>query len=228
LLFDQAPKNRKSGIMADNCEVLLRFDLALTWLLAALHHARHRGLMLAVREAANLVCEARKVIVLPPGQNGDQWAMETLAVLSRAGGGEEIAVDRIRTLQRAVATQLAWLPAVESDQAAWKLAGGPAAESTGQAGKTTRGKKRGTKPRKPRPITPRQLEVIQTVADCCGNLAVAGRRLGLDRATIEEAYKAGMEKAGKVVYHSKDKTRLLVRDQRGQENVSEGDDRRRQ
>jgi hypothetical protein len=91
-----------------------------------------------------------------------------------------------------------------------------------------RGKNRGVRTRKPSPPTARQLEVIQTVADCRGNIAEAARRLGRDRKAIEESYKAGMEKAGKVVYHSKDKTQLLTRDRRGQENVADGDDRRRQ
>ncbi len=88
-------------------------------------------------------------------------------------------------------------------------------------------RRRAGKPRKPRPLTPRQTEVIQIVGECKGNIAAAARRFGRDRKTIEEIYRAGMTKLGKTVYHSKDKTRLLARDRRGQETVSEDDDRRR-
>jgi len=89
-------------------------------------------------------------------------------------------------------------------------------------------KRRGVRTRKPRPLTARQVEVIETVAQAKGNIAEAARRLGRNRKTIEEIHKAGWEKVGKVAYHSKDKTRLLVRDRRGQENVCEEDDKRRQ
>lgn len=78
------------------------------------------------------------------------------------------------------------------------------------------------KPRKPRPPTQRQLEAIQIVGECRGNVAEAARRLGKDRKTVEEAYRTGMAKAGKEVFwqNKKTKTRLLIRDKRGQETVS--------
>ena len=88
-------------------------------------------------------------------------------------------------------------------------------------------KRASDKPRKPRPPTLRQLEVIQIVGECIGNLSAAARKLGRDRKTIEGSYRAGMMKLGKTVYNSKDKTRLLARDRRGQATVSEDDDRRR-
>ena len=87
--------------------------------------------------------------------------------------------------------------------------------------------RRAVRSRKPRPLTPRQVEVVQVVGECKGNVAAAARRLGRDRKTVEESYRAGMTKLGKTVYHSRDKTLLLARDRRGQETVSEGDDRRR-
>jgi DNA-binding CsgD family transcriptional regulator len=88
--------------------------------------------------------------------------------------------------------------------------------------------RRPSRARKPRPLTPRQTEVVQIVGECKGDIAEAARRLGKNRKTVEEAYRAGMTKLGKTVYHSKGKTRLLARDRRGQENISEGDDQRRQ
>ena len=88
--------------------------------------------------------------------------------------------------------------------------------------------RRPSKPRKPRPLTPRQAEVIQIVGECKGSIAEAAKRLGRDRKTVEEAYRAGMAKLGKTVYRSRDKTRLLPRDKRGQEAVSQEDDLRRQ
>ena len=84
-----------------------------------------------------------------------------------------------------------------------------------------------TKYRKPRPLTVRQTEVVQIVGECTGNIAKAARQLGRDRKTVEETYRAGLAKLGKTVYHSRDKTRLLPRDKRGQEAVSEDDDLRR-
>ena len=92
--------------------------------------------------------------------------------------------------------------------------------------KPAKRRRRAVKLRKPREPTPRQLEVIQIFGECNGNLAAVARKLGRDRKTIEETYKAGMMKLGKTVYHSKDKTRLLARDRRGQEVVSDDDDRR--
>jgi DNA-binding CsgD family transcriptional regulator len=88
--------------------------------------------------------------------------------------------------------------------------------------------RRRSRARKARPLTPRQTEVVQIVGECKGNIAEVARRLGKNRKTVEEAYRAGMTKLGKTVYHSTDKTRLLARDRRGQENIGEGDDQRRQ
>lgn len=88
--------------------------------------------------------------------------------------------------------------------------------------------RRPSKSRKSRPLTVWQTEVVQIVGECKGNIAEAARQLGKNRKTIEEAYRAGMGKLGKTIYRSKDKTRLLPRDKRGQEAVSEDEDLRRQ
>ncbi len=77
---------------------------------------------------------------------------------------------------------------------------------------------------KPRPLTPPQAEAIQIVGECKGNMAEAARRLGKDRKTLDQAYRAGLTKLGKqpVRYG----TRTLYRDRRGQENIAKSDDRR--
>lgn len=77
-----------------------------------------------------------------------------------------------------------------------------------------------------RPLTARQAEVIQIVGECKGNIAKAAEKLGRNRKTIDEAYRAGMAKLGKQVIRSKDKTRLFARDRRGQYDVSSDDDQR--
>jgi transcriptional regulator of acetoin/glycerol metabolism len=51
---------------------------------------------------------------------------------------------------------------------------------------------RASKPRKHRQLTPRQVEVVQVVGECKGNISQAAKRLGRDRATIEESYRAKM------------------------------------
>lgn len=77
----------------------------------------------------------------------------------------------------------------------------------------------------PRPLTPKQTEVVQIVGECKGNLAEAARRLGIDRATVEEYYEAANKKLGKqAVKHA---TRNLPTDKRGQDNLSSDDDQRR-
>jgi predicted DNA-binding protein (UPF0251 family) len=86
-------------------------------------------------------------------------------------------------------------------------------------------RRRATKPRKPKALTSRQAEVIQIVGECKGNIAAAARRLGRNQKTVAESYKAAMAKIGKTVVRSKDKARLLPRDKRGQEIVSDSDER---
>jgi len=89
------------------------------------------------------------------------------------------------------------------------------------------GRKRSRRPsksRKPRPLTVLQTEAVQIVGECKGNIAQAAKRLGKDRKTIAQAYKAGLAKLGKQpVKHG---TRTLARDRRGQVDLAEGEDRR--
>jgi len=99
------------------------------------------------------------------------------------------------------------------------------AEAKGKPAKAKR-TRRGTRDRKPRPLTPRQTEVVQIVGECRGDIAKAAKRLGLHRKTVAEAYRAGLKKLGKVaVTHG---TRLYSRDRRGQADISDADDMRRQ
>jgi len=82
------------------------------------------------------------------------------------------------------------------------------------------------KPKKFRPLTARQTETAQIVAQCNGNIAEAARRLGKDRKTVVESYKAAMAKIGMEAVRSRDKTCLLPRDKRGNVTISSDDDRR--
>ena len=94
-------------------------------------------------------------------------------------------------------------------------------------------KKRATRRRrsttdKPRKLTPWQIEVIEIVGDCKGNAAAAGRKLNRDASTIREVFKAGMKKLGKDTLYFKKSGRLITRDQRGQLDVADIDDARRE
>jgi predicted DNA-binding protein (UPF0251 family) len=81
---------------------------------------------------------------------------------------------------------------------------------------------------KSRPLTSNQAETVQIVGECKGNIAEAARRLGRNRKTVEETYRAAMTKLGKTVVRSKTRTHLFSRDRRGQEDVADGDDQRNQ
>jgi hypothetical protein len=84
--------------------------------------------------------------------------------------------------------------------------------------------RRNRKPLNPKELTPKQLEASQIVAECKGDIAEAARRLGKDRATVEQHYRAAMKKLGKTVV--KYKTKQLPSDRRGQANLADGQDRR--
>jgi hypothetical protein len=75
-----------------------------------------------------------------------------------------------------------------------------------------------------KPLTEIQAEVVQIVGECKGNVAEAARRRGRDRKTVDEEYKAALKKLGKSVV--KATTQPLPKDRRGQENITDGDNRR--
>jgi hypothetical protein len=101
---------------------------------------------------------------------------------------------------------------------------GPQPTGAGRKKQSVR-RRPGTAP-KPRPLTPRQVEVIQIVGECKGNIAEAATRLGRDRKTIVETYQAGMKKLGKDVSFPKKSDRLIARDRRGTLDVADIDDSR--
>jgi DNA-binding CsgD family transcriptional regulator len=76
-----------------------------------------------------------------------------------------------------------------------------------------------------RPLSEKQIEAMQIVGDCKGNLAEAARRLGKDPKTVRQHYNAALRKLGKAAV--KHATRALPSDRRGQVNLSADDDRRR-
>jgi hypothetical protein len=88
--------------------------------------------------------------------------------------------------------------------------------------KTSRRRRTPTDPIKP--LTPRQAEYVQTVSECQGNMAEAGRRLAVDRKTVAEGHKVALAKLGKKqMAHT---TKLLKTDRRGQADIAAEDDRR--
>ncbi|MBL8828306.1 MAG: response regulator transcription factor [Planctomycetaceae bacterium] len=78
----------------------------------------------------------------------------------------------------------------------------------------------------PRPLTPKQVEVMQVFGECKGNLAEVARRLSRDRATVKEHYQAATKKMG--AQATRPKTERLRSDLRGQLDVTVSDDRRKE
>ena len=70
-----------------------------------------------------------------------------------------------------------------------------------------------------------QLEAVQLFGDCEGNIAETGRRIGVDRKTVEQHITAAFEKMGKSVPNIA-RTKRLQKDNRGQEHLSDDDDHR--
>jgi DNA-binding CsgD family transcriptional regulator len=77
---------------------------------------------------------------------------------------------------------------------------------------------------KPRPLTDKQTEAVHMVGECKGNVTEAANRLGRDRKTVEQHYKAAMKKLGKS--QSEHLTIQSRADRRGQATIATGDDRR--
>lgn len=77
----------------------------------------------------------------------------------------------------------------------------------------------------PQELTEIQRKTVEVVGDCKGNISKAARRLRKDRKTVAEAYKTAFRKLGKEPIKYGIKT--FVRDRRGQDDVSDIDDQRR-
>ncbi len=76
-----------------------------------------------------------------------------------------------------------------------------------------------------KPLTAKQREAVEIVAECKGDIAEAARRLGKDRKTVEQHYKAGLEKLGEATGR-RPETRQLQTGLRGQYEVTADEDRR--
>jgi len=73
-------------------------------------------------------------------------------------------------------------------------------------------------------LTGKQLEAMQIVGECKGDLAEAARRMGKDRSTIKQHYDAATAKLGKrPVKHS---TKRHATDRRGQADIATDADKR--
>jgi hypothetical protein len=75
-----------------------------------------------------------------------------------------------------------------------------------------------------KPLTDKQVEAVQIVGECSGNLSEAARRLATDRSALTQRYRAALRKMGKAVV--KHATKRLPTDRRGQATVGERDDSR--
>lgn len=105
--------------------------------------------------------------------------------------------------------------------AADHLAGMVEAAGSPPAKGKTRARRR--PPAEAKALTPRQVEVLHVWAECKGNFADAGRRLGIARKTVQECVAAAQKKLGKKAV--KQTTKSLPKDRRQQESAAE--DRRR-
>ncbi len=82
------------------------------------------------------------------------------------------------------------------------------------------GRKHRQPPLEVRPLTARQLEVMQIASECEANLAETARRMGLHRKTVEQHYRAACKKLGIRASTEKPKTDRIPLDRRGQEDIA--------
>jgi DNA-binding NarL/FixJ family response regulator len=167
------------------------------------------------------------LVVTPAGVSAGAWVESVLADLAQAVAVSNIPFDRLTrgdvdSLSRTSGRLWESMELVKRRRSI-----ATDAENKGKPPRKSRRRQRST-PGTPKSLTPRQTEVVQVVGECKGNIAGAARRLGRDRKTIDEAYRAAMEKLGKQVYQRRDKTRLLTRDKRSQEDIADIDDSRRE
>lgn len=66
-----------------------------------------------------------------------------------------------------------------------------------------------------RPPTPKQTEAVMIVGECGGNISKAARKLGQNRKTTDQNYKAGLRKVG-LVYAQKIKTAQRAKNDRAE------------
>ncbi len=81
---------------------------------------------------------------------------------------------------------------------------------------------------KPRELTRPQIEAMQLYGECKGNFTEMGRRMGIDRKTAKQHYEAAAKKVGQQAVNPYPKTTTIAHDRRGQADVSEIDDARRE
>jgi DNA-binding CsgD family transcriptional regulator len=140
----------------------------------------------------------------------------------------QLSPGALRTAALLVATRViadslrGWADEIDAEDAS-QAAGGAEAASAGKPAAQRRKRKR--QPVKGKALTPRQAEVVHIVGECKGDFAAVGRRLGIDRKTVEQHYNAAMQKLGKAAV--KHATQPLRSDRRGQADLTPEDDRRR-
>jgi DNA-binding CsgD family transcriptional regulator len=84
--------------------------------------------------------------------------------------------------------------------------------------------KRRRRVQRARPLTPKQVQAVQVVGECQGNMAEAARRLGVHPATVRQHYLAATKKVPEVVSsvaRAKLARRRLPADHRGQPTIAD-------
>lgn len=93
-----------------------------------------------------------------------------------------------------------------------------------KAARTRRRKRTGGQ--KPQKLTAKQTEAVKLHGECEANIAEVGRRMGISRKTAEQHIKAGFKNLG-ISMPQKARTQKVKRGKRGEDDVAEGDDKRR-
>lgn len=91
---------------------------------------------------------------------------------------------------------------------------------------TTKKPTRGGRKVVAKPPTEKQLRAVTLYGECDGCYTEVGRRMGISREAATQHVRAGLAKAGSAVLRTA-KTKRLPTDRRGQQDVTEKDDRRR-
>ena len=106
----------------------------------------------------------------------------------------------------------------------------PLAERLYEAQRRGAAKRRGRRAAsKTRPLTACQVEALERVTECKGNIAEAARQLGVDRKTVKQHMDAGLMKLGRsasgfLKEHQRGKTFKLPTDSRGQDMLASDDE----
>ena len=132
-----------------------------------------------------------------------------------AKGYPAMSAERAATIQAAEAKLVEYLRWAKGDEPA-------KAEGQVDSGKQPIHKlkrRRRKSDAQPNALTPRQLEAMQIVGECKGNMAEAAKRIGRHRKTVQQHYQAALAKLGRTAV--KHATQQPTLDRRGQETMTD-------